>query len=45
MRAFASVAVVLPLFGDQSVHMESSEGCIGSSKFHTVKETGTVALP
>jgi len=35
----------IPGGGDQSVHRESSEGCAGSSKFHTVSVTGMVALP
>ncbi len=45
IRARAKVVVVLPAAGGQSVHRESSEGCTGSSKFHTVSVTGTVTLP
>jgi len=32
----AKVVVVLPALGDHSVQSVSSDGCIGSSKFHTV---------
>jgi hypothetical protein len=45
IKARAKVAVVFPDAGGQSVQRESSEGCIGSSKFHTVSESGIVAVP
>ncbi len=45
MRACAKVATVLPALGFQRVHSESSEGFMGSSKFHTVTVIGTVTFP
>src|SRR5258708_859943 len=35
IRACPRVVVVLPAEGAHSVHRESSEGCMGSPKFHT----------
>jgi len=45
ISARATVVVVFPDAAGNSVHKESSEGCIGSSKFHTVSETGIVDVP
>ena len=41
----AKVVVVLPGAGDHSVQRVCSEGCMGSSKFHTVSVTGKVLHP
>ncbi len=45
IKACPNVVVVLPAAGGQRVQRESSEGCTGSPKFHTVSVTGTAALP
>jgi hypothetical protein len=45
IKALAKVVALLPGAGGQSVQREASEGCVGSSKFHTVSVTGMVAVP
>ena len=42
---FGAIVGLVTDAGGHSVHRESSEGCSGSSKFHTVSETGMVAVP
>ena len=45
IRACPKVVVVFPAAGGQRVQREASEGCEGSSKFHTVNVTGMVTVP
>ena len=45
ISARATLVVVFPAAGGHNVQRESSEGCLGSSKFHTVSATGIVTVP
>src|SRR5260370_14544125 len=45
ISARATLVVVFPVAGGHNVQRESSEGCLGTSKFQTVNATGIVTVP